>query len=159
MLLIAYLSLFGAIIWLLRGEHDDWVDRFRPAVVASIRIATSLIAVLLQVVGALVLVKASELDALLITLAAALIGGGFLYFQGVALWRGRGAYSLRVVGWCLVVAALSVPSILTLALPVVAIMAVVLVQVPVAGSPRSPSMLRRRAPSRARSRGNMNPSS
>lgn len=147
MILVAYLSLVGAIFWLLRGEGHDWIERFRPRVVMSIRIATSLIAVLLQLVGALVLVgAASELNALTITLAVAIIGGGFLYFQGVVLWRRQGAYSLRVVGWCLVAAALSVPSTLTLALPLVATMAVVLVPIPVAGKSRStvsPALSRR----------------
>ena len=69
-----------------------------------------------------------------LALGALLIGGSFLYVVGAALWRGYAAYGLRVVGWCLVAAVLSVPSTLTLALPVVALMAAVLVEVPVVRS-------------------------
>lgn len=98
----------------------------------------SLLAILLLTLGIFLAFERSEHhSAFRLSAGAALIGGGFLYFQGVALWRGRGPYYLRVAGWCLVAAALSVPSILTLGLVLAAPMAAVLVEVPAKRAPRS----------------------
>jgi hypothetical protein len=137
-LLIAYLSLVGAVIWLLRGEDRDRIVIRRPRLASWIRVAVTSLALSLLLLGAVLVVGQSESQhPFRIVAGATLIGGSFLYVLGVALWRGYAAYRLRVVGWCLVAAVLSVPSTLTLALPVVAIMAAVLVEVPVAGRPSS----------------------
>lgn len=94
----------------------------------------ALLALLFLLLGAVLVVGQSEVAP--ITLGAILSGGSVLYVVGAAVWRGYAAYRLRVVGWCLIVGVLSVPSTLTLALPVAALMAAVLVEVPVAGRPR-----------------------
>jgi hypothetical protein len=137
-LLIAYLSLIGAIIWLLKREDGERILIRRPRLASWIRVAIALLALSFLALGAVLVVGQSESHhPFRIVAGATLIGGSFLYVLGAALWRGFAAYRLRVVGWCLVAAVLSVPSTLTLALPVVAIMAAVLVEVPVAGRPRS----------------------
>jgi chemotaxis signal transduction protein len=58
-----------------------------------------------------------------------LIAGAALYIAGVILWRGRTAYVVRFVGWLLVTAPLAVPSTLTLALPLAALLVVSLTEV------------------------------
>lgn len=131
MVLIGYLGLIGAILWLLRGNRHAWIQGTRPPVALAVRAGASSMTVLLALLGAILVVRRPEVDFLRIALGTALIGGSFLYSYGVALWRGKGAYWLRLVGWCLVALALSVPSTLTPALLVVALMVVVLVEVPV----------------------------
>lgn len=46
-----------------------------------------------------------------------LLLGSVLYLCGLALWRGRAGFALRLSGWILAVAALAIPSTLTLLLP------------------------------------------
>jgi hypothetical protein len=53
-----------------------------------------------------------------------------MYAAGLLTWRGGQALGLRVLGWVMMVAALAIPSTLTLGLPLVALLALTLAPVP-----------------------------
>jgi hypothetical protein len=52
--------------------------------------------------------------------------GSIAFMLGVILWRGRVALALRSIGWLLIVGAAAVPSTLTLALPLLAVLSLAL---------------------------------
>jgi hypothetical protein len=56
-------------------------------------------------------------------LVAAGVAGSALYAIGAAVWTGTTAYRLREVGWILTAFAFGIPSTLTLALPLVGVLA------------------------------------
>ena len=64
------------------------------------------------------------------TIGAAVSLGSVVYAAGLLAWRGGRALGLRVVGWVLMVAALAIPSTLTLGLPLVALLALTLAPIP-----------------------------
>ena len=105
MILIAYLSLIGAMIWLLRREDHARILIRRPRLASWIRVAVASLALSFLLLGSVLLVEPSGHSGLSfrIVAGAALIGGSFLYVLGAALWRGYAAYRLRVVGWCVIV--------------------------------------------------------
>jgi hypothetical protein len=71
----------------------------------------------------------------LIGLAA--IGGSILYGVGLLSWWGGTAFMLRLLGWLLMTLALAIPSTMTLALPLVALLVPTLVTI---GDERQPKL-------------------
>jgi hypothetical protein len=63
----------------------------------------------------------------------ALTLGALVYLCGIGVWRGRTARVCRVAGWGAMAAALAVPSTLTLALPLLVLLA------PTLAPPRLPA--------------------
>jgi hypothetical protein len=55
-----------------------------------------------------------------------LLSGSILYLCGLALWHERAGFALRLIGWIFAVAALSIPSTLTLLLPLAALLVLTL---------------------------------
>jgi hypothetical protein len=64
------------------------------------------------------------------TIGGAVSLGSIVYAAGLLAWRGGQALGLRVLGWILMVAALVIPSTLTLGLPLVAALALTLAPIP-----------------------------
>lgn len=63
-------------------------------------------------------------------ITAAVCAGALIYLAGTLLWYGRLAVSLRWVGWVVLTVPLLVPSAFSLALPIVAGLAITLRPVP-----------------------------
>jgi hypothetical protein len=123
MVFLAYLTLSVALLSLLGRETRSWLRKADPQRELAVRMGAFGAGLLAVVAAAFLAQGASLLElAVLATLAA----GGCLFVLGVVLWRGRGALILRAIGWSLAVAALAVPSLLTLALPAAALLVVTL---------------------------------
>jgi hypothetical protein len=78
------------------------------------------------VIGALAILSTSSPSAYGVILLLVFASGGALYALGVVVWGGRLALTVRILGWAGIVVALLAPSVLTLALPLVALLAVTL---------------------------------
>jgi hypothetical protein len=123
MTFLAYLTLSVALLSLLSRETRWWLRSVGPQRELAVRmgsLATGVVAVL----AALILFE-QESGVERILLASLALGGG-LFAVGVVLWRGLPALVLRALGWGIAVAALAVPSMLTLALPPAALLIVTL---------------------------------
>lgn len=115
MIFIAYLTLLLAIFWLLSG---------RPAASRVDRVARLIavpVAVALIVVGLLQISRHTATTAGNVLLVILALGAG-TYLSGVLLWDWRTGRRLRAAGWVAVVVSLAVPTTLSLALPLVALL-------------------------------------
>ena len=72
---------------------------------------------------ALLLLASNHWSTIGLVLLLTLCFGSVLYLCGLALWHERAGYALRLAGWILAVAALAIPSTLTLLLPVACVLA------------------------------------
>jgi hypothetical protein len=127
MVFLAYLTLSVALLSLLGRETRTWLRKTEPQRELGVRMGALAVGVA-GVLAALVLLE-GESGRELRLLAFLAVGSG-AFVLGVLLWRGRVALMLRALGWALAVAALAVPSILTLALPPVALLIVTLGRAP-----------------------------
>jgi hypothetical protein len=123
MTFLAYLTLSVALLSLLGRETRSWLRRADPQRELAVRMGAAA-AGIAAVAGAAFL--AQDATGAELVLLGSVAAGGCLFALGVVLWRGRGALVLRALGWALVVAALAVPSLLTLALPAAALLVVTL---------------------------------
>jgi hypothetical protein len=123
MVFLAYLTLSVALLSLLGRETRTWLRKADPQRELAVRMGAFGAGILAVVAAAFLAQDASLLEVVVLAAAAA---GGSLFVLGVVLWRGRGALLLRALGWALAVAALAVPSMLTLALPAAALLVVTL---------------------------------
>ena len=125
MILGAYV-LFLLLLWIVYHAGRRWLAP--PGALLAHSVVRSLSAtgaVALSVV-ALAVLSASSPSTYGVILLLLFAVGGALYTLGVAVWRGRAALALRILGWAGMVLALLAPSILTLALPVVALLSITL---------------------------------
>jgi hypothetical protein len=127
MVFLAYLTLSVALLSLLGRETRTWLRKADPQRELGVRIGALAIG-LAGVVAAVVLLEGESGREF--RLLASLAAGSSFFVLGVMLWRGRAALMLRALGWGLAVGALAVPSILTLALPPVALLIVTLGRAP-----------------------------
>jgi hypothetical protein len=127
MVFLAYLTLSVALLSLLGRETRGWLRSAGPQRELAVRMGALGAGVVATLAAVVLLEGESGLE--LALLASLGIGGG-LYVVGVILWRGAAALVLRALGWALAVAALAVPSMLTLALPAAALLIVTLGQAP-----------------------------
>lgn len=123
MAFLAYLTLSVALLSLLGHETRGWLRRAGPQRELGVRMG-AFGAGMLAVLAAVFLAQDASLREGVVL--ASVAAGGCLFVLGVVLWRGRGALLLRALGWALAVAALAVPSLLTLALPAAALLVVTL---------------------------------
>lgn len=123
MTFLAFLTIAVALLSLLGRETRTWLRKANSRQELAARLG-GLAAGTTGSLAALVLLEGERGVELL--LLASLAAGGAIYVLGVMLWRGRAALALRAVGWSLAVAALAVPSILSLALPATALLIVTL---------------------------------
>lgn len=125
MVFFGYLSMLAAMTWLvLRGGARPWeshtVDllaRFVASVVVGCLAA-----------GGTALVAGVEGNVVALVAGASLILGGLLFIAGLWLPRAGIAHDLRVGGWLLLCAPLLIPSTLTLALPMAALLVLVVAE-------------------------------
>jgi hypothetical protein len=133
-LLVAYAVLAGVVVWSLARRGGPWILGLREPARQRVRLAAAVLDSVAAVLGIAVLglqlADDGQSHLLGWTIAAALTIGSVLYATGLLTWRGGPALALRVLGWLLMVAALAIPSTLTLALPVVAPLALTLAHVP-----------------------------
>lgn len=126
MLLGAFLVLLLALAWLARQVRDPWLPRLgerrRQSVRTVLVIPTVLLVVLSFAIVGLQLRWDASPSAVSWLIAATALTGSVLYGFGLLVWEGRHAFLARAVGWALLVAALAIPSTVTLALPLVAVL-------------------------------------
>jgi hypothetical protein len=123
MTFLAYLTLSVALLSLLGRETRGWLRSAGPQRELAVRMGALAAAVAAVLAVAILLEQASGLELVVLAMLGA---GGLLFAAGVIVWRGSAALALRALGWGLAVAALAVPSMLTLALPPVALLVVTL---------------------------------
>jgi len=114
MSLVVFLAVFlsqGSALRLSR--RFEWVTRLLGTVGAT---ATASIALLL--------ISTDRPESFGLFALLVLLLGSILSLCGFALWRERTGYALRLSGWILLVAALAIPSTLTLLLPLAALLAI-----------------------------------
>jgi hypothetical protein len=70
-------------------------------------------------------------------LLSTLLLGSIVYLSGLVLWRGTVAFTVRLIGWIILVIPALVPSTLSLALPALAILTLTISPVPSEGSSRT----------------------
>jgi hypothetical protein len=126
-ILLDYALLVGAMGWVAtRGR--SWRIATK-SLEASLRALAVVLAAGFLALGLILLARNSP-TALGIVLLAALTLGALVYLCGIGVWRGRAAQLCRVAGWGAMAAALAVPSTLSLALPLLVVLA------PTLGPPR-----------------------
>ncbi len=138
MLILAYLTLIAAVWW-MSGARRPWISSLGPAQQKAVRVALACVAALLGAAGLLLIWSADTSVAGVV--GASLLAGSALYVAGIVAWRGQFPYVIRLMGCFLVTAPLAVPSTLTLALPLAALLVVSLT--PVSAASASPRLLTR----------------
>jgi hypothetical protein len=127
MTFLAYLTLAVALLSLRGRETRGWLPKVGPQRELAVRTGTLAAGVVASVAGLMLVEQENGLERVILL---ALAAGGALFALGAALWRGRAALVLRAAGWALAVAALAVPSMLTLALPAASLLVVTLGRAP-----------------------------
>lgn len=134
MLLLAYAVLAGVIAWALGRRGGPWVLQRSEPGQQRVRLVAGMLDTAVGAIGIAVLgLQLGGDDHALVlgwTIGAAVSLGSIVYAAGLLAWRGRQALGLRVLGWVLMVAALVIPSTVTLGLPLVALLALTLAPIP-----------------------------
>jgi hypothetical protein len=134
MLLLAYAFLAGVIAWTLSRRGGPWILRLGEPGQQRVRLTAAMLDTAVGAIGVAVLgLQLGGDDHALVlgwTVGVAVSLGSIVYAAGLLAWRGGQALGLRVVGWVLMVAALVIPSTLTLGLPLVALLALALAPIP-----------------------------
>ena len=134
MLLVAYAFLAGVIAWTLGRRGGPWILRLGEPGQQRVRLAAGMLDAAVAAIGFAVLgLQLGDDDhghPLGWTIGAAVSLGSIVYAAGLLAWRGGRALGLRVLGWVLMVAALVIPSTLTLGLPLVALLVLTLGPIP-----------------------------
>jgi hypothetical protein len=126
-ILLDYALLVGALGWVAaRGRSRRLAPK---SLDVSLRALAVVLAAGFLAVGMILLARNSP-PSLGIVMLVALTLGALVYLCGIGVWRGRTAQICRVVGWAAITAALAVPSTLSLALPLLVVLA------PTLGPPR-----------------------
>jgi hypothetical protein len=118
-LLLAYAFLAGVVAWTLGRRGGLWVLRLSEPGQQWVRLAAGVLDSAVGAVGIAVLglQLGDHAHVLGWTIGGAMGLGSIVYAAGLLAWRGGQALGLRVLGWILMVAALVIPSTLTLGLP------------------------------------------
>jgi hypothetical protein len=131
--LLAYALLAGVIAWGLGRRGGPRILQLSEPGQQRVRLAGGMLDTAVGTLGIALLVQlAGGGQALVLgwTIGAAVSLGSIVYAAGLLAWRGGQALGLRVLGWLLMVAALLIPSTLTLGLPLVALLALTLAPIP-----------------------------
>lgn len=120
MILFDYALLVGAMGWVAtRGR--SW--RIEPkSLEISLRALAVVLAAGFLAVGMILLAR-NPPTGLGAVMLVALTLGALVFLCGIGVWRGRTAQLCRVAGWGVMAAALAVPSTLSLALPLLVVLA------------------------------------
>jgi hypothetical protein len=134
MLLLAYVALTVTTAWLLGPRRGPWMLRRSEPARQRVRLAAGVLDAAVGAMGLAVLglqLGAADQPQVVGTMIGALVSlGAVAYGAGLLVWRGGQAVRLRILGWALMVTALVIPSTLTLALPLVALLAATLARLP-----------------------------
>lgn len=119
MILLGYVLLLGAMGWVAaRGRR--W--RIPPNLQTPLRALAVLLDAGFLALGVILLGRHSA-TALGVVILVTLTLGALVYLCGIGVWQGRTAQVCRVAGWGAMAAALAVPSTLSLALPLLVLLA------------------------------------
>jgi hypothetical protein len=133
-LLLAYAFLAGVTAWALGRRGGPWILRLPEPGQQQVRLAAGMLDTAVGAIGIAVLglQLGGDDHAQLLgwTIGAAVSLGAVVYAAGLLAWRGGQALGLRVLGWVLMATALVIPSMLTLGLPLVALLALTLGPIP-----------------------------
>ena len=132
MLLLAYAFLAAVLVWALGRRGAPWVLQLSEQGQQRVRLAAGMLDTAVGALGIAVLglQLGDHAHVLGWTIGGAVGLGSIVYAAGLLAWRGGRALGLRVLGWVLMVAALVIPSTLTLGLPLVALLALALAPIP-----------------------------
>ena len=134
MLLVAYAFLAVVTALVLGPRGGPWLLRLSEPGQQRVRLAAGVLDTTVGALGVAVLglqLGAADHVHVLGWMIGALISlGAVAYAAGLLAWRGGQAVGLRILGWVLMVIALVIPSTLTLALPLVALLATTLARLP-----------------------------
>ena len=134
MLLVAYAFLAVVTAWVLGPRGGPWLLRLSEPGQQRVQLAAGVLDTVVGALGVAVLglqLRAADHVHVLGWMIGALISlGAVAYAAGLLAWRGGQAVGLRILGWVLMVIALVIPSTLTLALPLVALLATTLARLP-----------------------------
>ena len=134
MLLVAYAFLAVVTAWALGPRGGPWLLRLSEPGQQRVRLAAGVLDTAVGALGVAVLglqLGAADHVHVLGWMIGALISlGAVAYAAGLLAWQGGQAVGLRILGWVLMVIALVIPSTLTLALPLVALLATTLARLP-----------------------------
>lgn len=132
MLLLAYAFLAVVTALVLGPPGGPWLLRLSEPGQQRVRLAAGVLDTAVGALGVAVLgLQLGAADHVLGWMIGALISlGAVAYAAGLLAWRGGQAVGLRILGWVLMVIALVIPSTLTLALPLVALLATTLARLP-----------------------------
>jgi hypothetical protein len=126
-ILLDYALLVSALGWLAIRERSWRISTKRLE--RSLRALAVVVAAGFLAVGTILLPRNSA-TALGGSILGVLTLGALVYLCGIGVWRGRTAELCRLAGWGAMAAALAVPSALSLALPLLVVLA------PTLGPPR-----------------------
>jgi hypothetical protein len=131
-LLLAYAFLAVVTALVLGPPGGPWLLRLSEPGQQRVRLAAGVLDTAVGALGVAVLgLQLGAADHVLGWMIGALISlGAVAYAAGLLAWRGGQAVGLRILGWVLMVIALVIPSTLTLALPLVALLATTLARLP-----------------------------
>jgi hypothetical protein len=119
---IAYLSFVAAVMW-LTSERSTWLTRQSTGIELVTRCAAAAAALSLSVAGA-ALVAFGDVEAARAVIGGTLLLGGLTFTAGLLAWGRQPGLQARTAGWILLCAPLLIPSTLSLALPLVALLVV-----------------------------------
>jgi hypothetical protein len=117
--LVGYLVLIAAVVWILSSGPGSHIPAKLEILARAFAAALDAAFVALGVA----LLARGEATRLGVALLTALTIGALVHLSGVTLWRARTGQTLRVVGWTAMACALVVPTTISLALPLLALLA------------------------------------
>jgi hypothetical protein len=133
-LLVAYAFLAVATAWVLGPRRRRWILRLSEPGRQRVRLVAGVLDAAVGALGVpvlgLQLGAADQAHVVGWTIGALVSLGAAVYAAGLLAWRGGRAVGLRILGWALMAIALVIPSTLTLALPLVALLATTLARLP-----------------------------
>jgi hypothetical protein len=133
-LMLAYAFLVVVTAWLLGPRRGPWILRLSEPDQQRVRLAAGVLDAAVGAMGLAVLglqFGAADQAHVAGWMIGGLVGlGAVAYAAGLLVWRGGRPVRLRILGWALMVTALAIPSTLTLALPLMALLAATLARLP-----------------------------
>jgi hypothetical protein len=138
MILIAWIALIAAIVWLIGNGKQPWIARILQRKRDTIRVLAFGVSALIAAgcVWGLVLTLQNETGetrslsfAPWVVFGAGLIGA-VTYSVGLVIWEGRKGAATRFAGWILMGLAAAIPSSASLSLPLIALLAITVGHVP-----------------------------
>jgi hypothetical protein len=133
-LLFAYAFLAVVTAWVLGPRRGPWLLQLTDPGQQRVRLTTGVLDAAVGALGVATLGlqfgAADQANVVGWAIGGLISLGAVVYAAGLLAWRGSQAVGLRILGWAFMVIALVIPSTLTLALPLVALLATTLARLP-----------------------------